>query len=135
MKKIYWTAFIYVILGLALGVFYREFTKIHEFVGHTQLAVLHTHALALGTFFFLIVFLLAHVTEITSAKSFSYWMVAYNVGLAGLLATMLVRGMGQVLAWELSGWNHVAGLSHVIIAVAFIWFFILLGKSIKTKKA
>ena len=134
MKKIYGASFIYLILGLIFGVFYREFTVLQGYEGRTQLSVLHTHALVLGTLFFLIVMLIDHVSDLSRKKSFMYWMATYNVGLLGILVTMLIRGMGQVLTWELSGLNHVAGLFHVIIDIAFVWFFIMLGKSAFVKK-
>lgn len=53
MKKIINTAMIYLALGLAAGVFYREFTKWNGFTGKTTLGVVHTHLLVLGMLFFL----------------------------------------------------------------------------------
>lgn len=37
------TSMIYMILGLAFGLFDREFARIYDFTGYTQLGVLHTH--------------------------------------------------------------------------------------------
>ena len=48
----------YGILGLVLGVYYRELTKMNDFTGTTQLGTSHTHAFALGMLVFLIVLLL-----------------------------------------------------------------------------
>lgn len=135
MKKIYYLAFIYLILGLIFGVFYREFTSYHNFEGSTQLSVLHTHTLILGMIFFLIVLLLDQVYKISESKRFTYWLITYNIGFIGLLLTLFIRGMGQVLMWELAGFNHVAGLFHTVLGIAFIWFFIILGKSINNKSA
>ncbi len=42
MKKLINTAFIYAIVGMVAGVFYREFTKIIGFTGLSNLSVLHT---------------------------------------------------------------------------------------------
>lgn len=134
MKKIYWLAFIYLIVGLVFGVFYREFTSYHNFEGDTQLAFLHTHALILGMIFFLIVLILDHLYKISESKRFSYWLITYNIGLIGLLSTLTIRGMGQVLLWELAGFNHVAGLFHTILGASLVWFFILLGKKINIKQ-
>ena len=130
VRVLYLMAFIYGVLGLAFGVFYREFTKHHQYEGSTQLSVLHTHALVLGAFLFLIVLLLNHSFKIGKRKSFLYWIITYDLGLFGVLVTMLIRGLDQVLDWELSGFNHIAGLFHTILGIAVIWFFILLGKSI-----
>lgn len=49
MQKLINRAFGYGIAGLAGGVFYREFTKYHDFTGTTALGKLHVHLLVLGT--------------------------------------------------------------------------------------
>lgn len=135
MKKLYYLAFAYLGLGLIFGVFYREFTVHHEFVGRTQLAFLHTHALVLGTMLFLIVLLFEYVIKISDYKKFNWWLIVYNIGFSGLLITMFIRGTGQVLSWELSGFNHIAGLFHAILGVSLLWFFVILGKKIKIEKS
>jgi hypothetical protein len=50
------SAFVYAGLGVASGLFYREFTKLNGFPEgeFTQLGLAHTHLLALGFFPFLI---------------------------------------------------------------------------------
>ena len=48
MKRIFVAASVYLVLGLAAGLFYREFTKAQGYMasdGFTQLSVLHTHVL------------------------------------------------------------------------------------------
>ena len=45
MKKLFNLSFFYLILGLALGVFFREFTKFNNFTGITKLSSAHTHTL------------------------------------------------------------------------------------------
>lgn len=52
MKKIAKLSFFYSMLGMLLGVFYREFTKINDFTGKTVLGGLHTHVLVSGVFSF-----------------------------------------------------------------------------------
>jgi len=130
MKKIYYFAFIYIVLGLSFGVFYREFTVFHDFNGYTQLSVLHTHTLVLGGLFFMVLLIFDQVFKLTSYKKFDLWFIVYNVGFLGLLTTMLIRGMGQVLDWNLSGFNHIAGLFHTILGIALVWFMIIMGKLI-----
>lgn len=61
MKKLYNTTLFYAILGLAIGVFYREYTKFMAFDEVTVLGKGHGHALVLGFIFFLIVILLEKV--------------------------------------------------------------------------
>ena len=36
-------AMVYAVIAMALGVFYREFTKFSGFAGRTSLSFLHTH--------------------------------------------------------------------------------------------
>lgn len=57
MKKLWNTSMIYLILALAGGVFYREFSKFHGYTGRTTLAYVHTHLLVLGMFLFLLTIL------------------------------------------------------------------------------
>lgn len=47
MIRLYYSAALYTVLGLAAGLYYRELTKAQDFVGDTQLSVVHTHLLAL----------------------------------------------------------------------------------------
>ena len=47
-------AFIYAVIAMFFGIFYREFTKLNHFTGQTNLSVMHTHYFTLGMFFFLI---------------------------------------------------------------------------------
>ena len=55
IRASYYAAHTYVIVGVLSGLFYREFTKAKDFTGDTQLALMHTHLLALGMLGFLIV--------------------------------------------------------------------------------
>ena len=57
LKKLATCATTWLVIGLLGGVFYREFTKAHDFTGWTQLKVVHTHSLALGFMLTLIVLL------------------------------------------------------------------------------
>lgn len=136
MKKFAKLSFFYSMLGLLLGVFYREFTKINGFTGKTVLGGLHTHALVLGVFFFLIVMLLEKSFELTKNKKFNAFYINYNVGLILLIIMMAVRGCVEVLGLEISKMadasiSGVAGISHIIMAVAYILFFLILLDRIK----
>ncbi|MFU1792279.1 DUF2871 domain-containing protein [Paenibacillus azoreducens] len=131
MKLMQWTSMIYAILGLAAGVFYREFTKMNDFDGQTLLRGVHTHILVLGFIFFLIVLILGKLFDVHKAKSFKAWYWVYNIGLLLTISTMIARGIGQIKGLELVGLNHAAGLGHTIVGVGMIWLLILLGKRIK----
>lgn len=131
MKKIFNTAFMYGILGLVLGVFYREFTKLNGFTGITQLSFLHVHTLVLGLFFFLMVLLLNKSFNLSEHKYFNLWFYLYNIGLLGTIGVMTTRGIMQVLQHNMNGLNHIAGLFHGILGVAIIWLMVILGKRLR----
>ncbi|MEU4498335.1 DUF2871 domain-containing protein [Streptomyces sp. NPDC023998] len=129
MRKSYYAAHVYMILGVISGLYYREITKLNDFEGDTQLSVVHTHLLALGMLGFLIVLALDKQFQLSEAKQFRYFFWFYNAGIAITVLMMLFRGTQTVLG------NHVpeavswiAGLGHIILTVGLILLFVLLGK-------
>lgn len=131
MKKIAKLSFFYCILGLLLGVFYREFTKINGFTGKTVLGGLHTHVLVLGVLFLLILILLEKSFEITKDKRFNIFFITYNIGLLLTVIMMAIRGCVEVLNLDISAMTDssisgIAGLGHIIMAIAYILFFLIL---------
>ena len=54
MRRLLYSFLFYMIIGLLSGFYYRELTKAHDFVGDTQLSLVHTHTLILGMFMFLL---------------------------------------------------------------------------------
>jgi hypothetical protein len=131
VKKLYYAAIMYAVLGLGFGLFFREYTKAHDFTGFTQLAVMHTHLLALGMLVMLIVLALEKLFELSKTKWFNLFYWHYNGGLLLTVAMMLVIGMrdvaGQASTPMLDG---IAGLGHIIITIALVFFFVALGKRI-----
>lgn len=134
MKKIINTAMIYLALGLAAGVFYREFTKWNGFTGKTTLGVVHTHLLVLGMLFFLLVALFGRQeSALLEQKMFRRFYILYNIALPFLSCMMIVRGILQVQSVELTKSvnamiSGIAGISHILMAVALFMFFIALKK-------
>ena len=104
------------------------------FTGFTQLAVMHTHLLALGMLVMLIVLALEKVFELSKTKWFNLFFWHYNAGLLLTVAMMLVVGMrdvaGQTSTPMLDG---IAGLGHVVITVSLIFFFVGVGKRLKSQ--
>ena len=131
MKKYFNLSTFYLVLGLAMGVFFREFTKINGFEGQTVLGVVHTHTLTLGFMFFILVLLLEKNFKLSETKGFKGWCILYNISLIYLLITLTDRGILQVLGNDFAGLSHIAGLGHVLLSVALIWFVIIVNKSIK----
>lgn len=138
MKKMINTSFIYLILSLIGGVFYREFTKFNGFTGKTTLGVLHTHLFVLGVVFFLILALLINsLPQILQNKGLNRFYLLYNISLTLFSVTLLVRGITEVLKINLStalnaSISGIAGVSHILLAISFIYFFVIL-KKIPTK--
>lgn len=135
MKKLAKFSFYYSIFGLFLGIFYREFTKYNSFTGKTTLGGLHTHALVLGTFFFLILLLLEKTYKLTESKNFKQFFIVYNAGLLSMIIMMIVRGLIEVLNLNVTSGldltiSWLAGFSHIAMAAGFVRFFLLLFKRI-----
>ncbi|KJU71160.1 DUF2871 domain-containing protein [Clostridium baratii] len=131
MKKLMNTAFIYAIIALASGVFYREFTRISNYTDKTSLAVAHVHLLALGSLMFLILVLFEKAFKITKNKFFGKFYIIYNAGLVFMTGMFIWRGVDQVLGLNggamISG---IAGLSHIIFTVGIIMMFIVLRNEV-----
>ncbi|OKJ67391.1 DUF2871 domain-containing protein [Streptomyces sp. CB02460] len=134
MRKSYYAAHVYMIVGVVSGLFYREFTKIKDFHGDTQLALMHTHLLALGMLVFLIVLALDKVFGLSGSKLFTAFFWFYNIGIAISTAMMGVHGILTVLGRDE---DHIAeavpltaGLGHILLTVGLILLFILLGKRV-----
>lgn len=134
MKKLWNTAFGYFLAAMAAGVFYREFTKFNGFTGRTILAFAHVHLMVLGTLVFLFLGLAAKVTNLTEQKGFHIFCIIYNIALFFMVAMMIVRGIYQTLGTELSrgvdaSISGIAGLSHIAIAGALIYLFMIFRKT------
>lgn len=131
MRKIAKLSFFYSMLGMFLGVFYREFTKLNDYTGETVLSGLHTHVLVLGMFFFIIVLILEKLFELTKNKRFNGFFITYNIGLVLTVVMMAVRGYVEVLKLDIStiidsSISGIAGLGHIIMAIAYVLFFLIL---------
>lgn len=135
MKKLYYAAVTYTVLGLGFGLFFREYTKAHNFTGFTQLAVMHTHLLALGLLVMLIVLALEKIFGLSKTKWFNLFFWHYNGGLLLTVAMMLVIGMRQVAGHASTPMlDGIAGLGHIIITIGLVFFFVALGKRISAQQ-
>ncbi|MFG2121938.1 DUF2871 domain-containing protein [Streptomyces sp. NPDC048710] len=129
MRKILNTAHIYMIIGLVSGLYYRELTKAEDFEGDTQLAVVHTHVLALGMLFFLVVLALEKQFALTSHRLFNWFFWTYNAGLAVTVGMMTLHGTLTVLGHSGSdAIAGIAGLGHVLLTAGLVLFFVTVGK-------
>lgn len=135
MKSLYQAAVAYLILGLASGVFYREFTRSQGFTEgqFSQLGVTHTHLLMLGFFAFLIFLLLEKNFAVSRfSKLFTSFFWFYNIGVVVTVGMMLWRGSLTVLNMEGNAMmSGIAGLGHISITVGLACFMVALGRAIK----
>lgn len=127
------TAFIYAMIAMILGVFYREFTKLRGFAGQTTLSVMHTHYFVLGMLFFLLLALLEQAFSFSAQKHTSKAIWLYHIGLNMTGATLLTRGLTQVLAVDLSkgmdaSISGVAGIGHIVLGIGLVLWFLQLKK-------
>ena len=134
MKKYINIAFVYTVLGIISGVFYREFTKFNNFTSKTTLAFTHLHLIALGGLVFLIVALFSCVSDLTLQKEFKTFMKFYNVGLANMVIMLYVRGIIQVLLIDTNKMMNAsisgfAGIAHIIFTIGIVYLFLALRKS------
>ncbi|MEV1246488.1 DUF2871 domain-containing protein [Nonomuraea sp. NPDC050022] len=131
MKKLLHAAHIYMIIGVISGLYYRELTKLTDFTGDTQLGVVHTHLLALGMLFFLIVLALEKLFTLSASRLFNWSFWVYNAGLALTVLMMIIHGTQTVLGAQTSAMiSGLAGLGHIVLTVGLVLFFINLGKRI-----
>ena len=135
MQKLSTASFAYMLVGVASGLFYREFTKLNGFPEgeFTQLGLAHTHLLTLGFIVLLIVLALEKVFGLSrSPKLFGWFFWLYNAGVILTSAMLIWHGSLTVLGQESNNMiAGIAGLGHMLIAAGMVVFFITLGRAIK----
>ena len=106
-------AMVYAVIAMALGVFYREFTKFSGFAGRTSLSFLHTHYFALGMVFFLILMLLEKTFAFSSRNSGKFLLGFFLRGMSQVLGNELSRGMDA----SISG---ISGIGHILLGIGML---------------
>ncbi|GGJ74034.1 DUF2871 domain-containing protein [Glutamicibacter ardleyensis] len=138
MRKLINIAFAYMLVGVASGLFFREFTKMNDFPegGWTQLSVVHTHLLVLGFVVTLLVLLLEKAFNISShRKLYAWFMGTYHAGVIITAGMQLTHGMLTVLDIESSAMiSGIAGLGHMALTAGMILLFIMLRRSVGSTK-
>lgn len=136
-KKYFKTSFIYLIFGLFLGAFYREYTRIIGFTGQTSLRVAHTHTLVLGFILFLILSTFAKSYDLNEDKKEKRFFITYNFSLIIVIGTIIARGFYQIydldstsLSAAISG---IAGIGHIAISFAFYFLYTYLKSFVDWK--
>lgn len=124
-----WTA-----VGLVSGLAYRELTRRSGFTGFTQLAVVHTHTLVLGTIVGLGLLALQRLYGLSEDRRFGWFLWIWNIGLTLTAAGLSVKGTLQVLGSATATSPALAGVSgmgHILLTVAFVLVFLVLGRRIR----
>ena len=139
MKKILNAAFIYMIAGVASGLFYREFTKLNGFPEgkFTQLGLVHTHLLTLGFIVLLIALVIEKVFGISrSPKLFAWFFWLYNAGVILTSGMLIWHGSLTVLGQESSKMiAGIAGLGHMLLTAGMVVFFVALRRAVLNRAA
>ena len=117
---------------------YREYTKMIDFTGETNLSLLHTHLFTLGMLFFLLVLSLEVTLKVSQQKFFNGFFVTYNIGLILTTIMMAVRGFLQTQGGEISkamdaSVSGISGVGHILLSVGLVLFFISLKRAVAIK--
>lgn len=131
------TAGIYGVAALASGVFFREFTKFNDFAGATTLGVTHVHLFVLGTMGLLLLAALGLSTSLLETKRFKVAFVLFNIALPFMTVMFYVRGIDQVVGLGMpdAAVAGMAGLSHILMAVALVLMGLCVCKAIREREA
>lgn len=137
MKRYVNAAFLYAVLAMAGGVFYREFTKFNGFSAKTTLGVVHTHYFLLGMVFFLLLLLLEKNFAFTGPKT-GRVLAVYHAGLNLTAVMFLVRGVLQVLGTPLSSGasaaiSGVAGIGHILLGVSLVLMLLQVKRAVAAR--
>ena len=135
MKRHIKFAFVYAILAMICGVFYREFTKAYEFTGVTALGKLHTHLFVLGMVMFLLFALFDAKFDLQKHKLYLPFMIIYNAGVGIMCVMLAVRGVFDVIGGTFSDGaiSGIAGLGHILVAAGIVLFFCMLLLSLRSQ--
>lgn len=136
MKKYIKYALVFLALGIACGVFYREFSKPYGLANqYTVLGLAHTHFLVLGVAFVLLIGLVTDKLNKHGDKLFRIGFCTYSVGVLGAGIMILVRGILDVLVkspnvvYSLSSGANgalsgVAGIFHAVLGIGIVLVFV-----------
>ena len=133
MKKLFYAAFAYMLVGVLSGLFYREFTKANDFPSgeFTQLGLAHTHLLTLGFIVLLIVLVLEKQFTLSRSKLFGWFFWVYNAGVIVTSAMLIWHGSLTVLGQEGNGMiSGIAGLGHILLTAGMVLLFLCLRRAL-----
>ncbi|MDO4605872.1 MAG: DUF2871 domain-containing protein [Bowdeniella nasicola] len=122
--------------GLVAGVAYRELTRSFDVVPHTQLSVVHTHLLTLGTVMFLLFAVIERVFHFSGHRLYRPFLFTYCGGFIVTTAMQFTIGTLQLYGKSHSAaLSGISGLGHILLTLGFAFFFIALLNAISEKDA
>lgn len=125
---------VYTVLGLAAGLFYREFTKANGFPEGMagQLGLSHTHILTLGMIVPLIVMALEKSFGLSRGRLFSWFFWIYNSGVLITTGSLVWHGILQVQGVEGSAMiAGIAGTGHMLVGAGLVLLLLSLRTAIR----
>ncbi len=138
MRRLFSASFVYLLTGVLSGLFYREFTKLHDFPegSFTQLGLAHTHLLTLGFIVLLVVLALDKLFGLSGSRLFGWFFWLYNAGVVLTSAMLIWHGsltvLGQDAGKAVAG---IAGTGHILLTAGMILLLVALGRAIGRDRA
>ncbi|MGL4950137.1 MAG: DUF2871 family protein [Anaeroplasmataceae bacterium] len=136
MKRLYFTFLSFLTASLLTEVVILISTKIVKWSniesGRPFLAVVHTHLLILGVFFFLIQIILDKLFEITKHSKYNVFYYLFIVGVVCNVSLMLYKGFAQIFDFNTIKAITEAGsaISHTLTFTGLAFFAYVLYKTI-----
>lgn len=127
-------AAVWAAIGLASGLGYRELTRAVGYTDFTQLGLVHTHTLVLGTLVGLLLLVLQRAYDLGRDRRFAWFLWVWNIGLVLTAAGLTTKGTLQVLGSPIAYSPALAGFSgmgHILLTVGFVLLFVVLGGRIR----
>lgn len=136
MKKYIKYAAVFLALGIACGVFYREFSKAYGVANtYTPLGLVHPHFLVLGVIFVLVAGLVTEKLGRGESKLFKWSFRIYSAGVLGAGFMLLARGILDVLeksdktdfitsAAANGALSGISGMFHIALGVGLTLIFV-----------
>ena len=134
LRYLFRSAVTWTVLGLIGGLAYREVTKAFDFTGRTQLAVVHTHALTLGTLLMLLLLALAAALPgLRADKRLRWGTHLLNTGLVLTVGMLAYKGTLQVIGASFVDHSAIAGVSglgHMLLTGALALVLLATGRAV-----
>lgn len=139
-KKLFNQGFVFMIVGIVAGAFYREFTKFIGFEGVTSMSLVHTHLIATGAIIAFLFSVILKAYDIKESKKLEQAWLLYFIGVIGNAAIMFIRGLLTVIDFDMTrminmSLSGVAGIVHILLTIGIIWFMLQIKRQIQNQDA